>query len=161
VWPALQKALHAAPKTPWVLEVGRDVPVQSVLRAAWAMRTADLVLQTADEKGIVRAVKLGAKREAGAAPVASACHAAAFLRSDGAVRLSSRAGPRDVPLDVLVATLRAESATCPMRYVAFGGESNDMAWGPVFDLMRAVDREKAAGTARYVLAEAIRPPPSP
>jgi hypothetical protein len=159
-WPALHKALAAdssAPARPWVLQATREVPIQTVLRAAWVMREGDVQLQAQDDKGAMRAVRLRAKGVGSAAEGArSACHVAVFVRPDGSVHLASRAGPRDMTVDALLATLRAENETCPLRFVGFGAESRDMAWGKIFDVILAVDRAGAAGEARYVLGEAIR-----
>jgi hypothetical protein len=63
----------------------------------------------------------------------------------------------DHPLEALAKALEVERASCPIRYVAFGAESDDSPWGPVFDVMLAVDRAKSAGDARYVLAQAMHP----
>ncbi len=57
--------------------------------------------------------------------------------------------------EVLAASLSAESTSCAIRYVGFGAENADAVWSQVFDVARAVDREKSAGDARYVLAEPV------
>jgi hypothetical protein len=70
----------------------------------------------------------------------------------------------DFRAEALARALEGERAKCPIKYVAFGAESDDVAWGPVFDVLVTVDRDKAAGEARYVLGQAMRrsarvPPP--
>jgi hypothetical protein len=44
--------------------------------------------------------------------------------------------------------------------VAFGAESPQAPWGPVFDVLLAVDRAKSAGDARYVLGYPAALPPA-
>jgi len=48
----------------------------------------------------------------------------------------------------LARSLVGRASKVPLKYVAFGAESTPRAWGPVFDVVLAVDREKSAGDAR-------------
>jgi hypothetical protein len=160
VWPALEKALGARRSGDVVtLQVARNVPVEDLLRAAWTARLADLHVQSADATGTLHAVELGARRDG--APSAPGCHLAVFLRPDGSLRIAAPGGPREIAADraarTLARSLAYERARCPIKYVAFGAESDAAAWGPVFDVMLAVDAEKSAGDARYVLAQAMHP----
>jgi hypothetical protein len=169
-WPSLAKAFPA-PKTGDVItvQVARGVPIIHLLRAAWTLRTADLHLQALDATGTMHAVALKARRDG---PPPTGCHLAVFLRPDGSLRVASPGGPvvvsGDDPLDTFARSLAAEQAKCPFRYVAFGSESDRSPFGPVFDVMLAVDASKAAGDARYVLGQAMHdgpakpaPPPAP
>ena len=159
-WPALERAVAKSSMSKPVVQVARDVPIQTVLRAVFSLRGGNVRLQTPDERGVMRAVELKAKPSTEAPTGRSACHVAVFVKSDGSFRLASRAGPKDLaPPDndkALVDLLSAENEACPLRYVAFGGESNDALWGAVFDVLFAVERERAAGDARYVLGEAMK-----
>lgn len=157
-WPALAKAVglrHAGDVV--TIQVARAVPVVDLERAAWTVHQADVRVQSPDATGIVRAVELRARREG--APAQSGCHLAVFLRADGSLRVASPAGPRDVdgesPAAGLARSLAEERVRCPIKYVAFGAESDAAPWGPVFDVMVAVDRDKSAGDARYVLGQAM------
>jgi hypothetical protein len=165
-WPSLTKALgrKAGDTSPVVVQVGRDVPIINLLRAAWTLRTADVRVQSLDEKGVLYAVELKAKPAAPAPP--KACHLAVFLLPTGALRIAAPAGPQEVggdrPAESLANALKATRTECPtIKYVAFGAETNDVPWGRVFDVMVAVDRVKAAGGARYILGEAIHAVPTP
>jgi hypothetical protein len=155
-WPSLDKAL--APRKPGevlTLEVARGVPTLQILRAAWTLRQAELHVQSLDATGTMRTVDLGPKPDA---PVPG-CHLAVFLRPDGTLRVAAPAGPiviaGDDPAATLVRSLDAARAKCPLRYVAFGAESDGAPWGPVFDVLLAVDAGKSAGDARYVLGQAM------
>jgi len=157
-WPALDKAM--GPRKPGdvlTVQVARALPTIELLRAAWTLRQADLRLQSQDATGDTHVVLLGARRD-GAAPSAG-CHLAVFLRPDGSIRVASPGGPvvlsGDDPPASLARSLEAARRTCAIRYVAFGAESDASPWGPVFDVMRAVDRAKSAGDARYVLGQAM------
>jgi hypothetical protein len=157
-WPALEKAL--GPRRPGdvvTLQVGRAVPIQDLLRAAWAVHTADAHVQSLDASGVMRAVELRARREG--APPASGCHLAVFLQTNGTLRVAAPGGPREIggehPAASLARSLADERAKCPLKYVAFGAESDSSPWGPVFDVVVAVDQEKSAGDARYVLGQAM------
>ena len=159
-WPALAKALGrgdgGAPST--VVSAGRDVPMRDLLRAAWTLRSGDIWLQTDDEKGALYVVDLKAKQER--VPDAShTCHLAVFVKPDGSLRVATPAGPQEIggerAADSFAQALATARIACPIRYVAFGAESNDVPWGRVFDVIVAVDRIKAAGDARYVLGEAL------
>jgi hypothetical protein len=157
-WPALDKAMGPR-KTGDVLtvQVARALPTIELLRAAWTLRKADLRVQSQDASGDTHVVLLGARRD-GAAPPAG-CHLAVFLQPDGSLRVASPGGPvmvsGDDPPGSLARSLEAARRTCPIRYVAFGAESDAAPWGPVFDVIRAVDRAKSAGDARYVLGQAM------
>ena len=156
-WPALDKALPPR-KAGDVLtvQVSRAVPTLHLLRAAWTLRQADLHLQSLDASGTMHAVAILARRDAPSVP---GCHLAVFLQPDGSLRVASPGGPvvlrGDDPPSMLAASLAAEQAKCPIKYVAFGAESDAAPWGPVFDVMVAVDATKAAGSARYVLGQAM------
>jgi hypothetical protein len=158
VWPSLAKAVgprHAGEVV--TIQVARGVPVQDLARAAWTVRQADVRIQSADATGVLHAVELRARRDD--APPVSGCHLAVFLRADGSLRIAAPGGPRDVggdtPAASLARSLADERASCPIKYVAFGAESDRAPWGPVFDVMLAVDRDKSAGDARYVLGQAM------
>jgi len=163
-WPSLDKALgHRAAGDTVTIQAARGVRVADVLRAAWTLRANDVRMQTLDDKGEMHVVNLGAK-----GPKSAGCHVAVFLRPDGSLRVAAPGGPREVTGDfraeALARALEGERAKCPIKYVAFGAESDDVAWGPVFDVLVTVDRDKAAGEARYVLGQAMRrsarvPPP--
>jgi len=160
-WPALVTALGPRKAGDVVtLDVARTVPMNDLLRAAWSVRAADVLVQSPDASGALRAVELRARRDAA---IGSGCHLAVFLRADGSLRVAAPGGPRDVagehPAEALARALAEESGKCPIKYVAFGAESDAAPWGPVFDVVVAVDEEKSAGEARYVLAQAIRGPP--
>lgn len=153
-WPALIKAIGRPTSGVVTLEVSREVALLHVLRACWSLGSLDLRVQSRDETGILHAIALPKKRGARAP---KGCHAAVFRRPNGTFHVVAAGGPYevggDLPTETLVATLAAESATCPFSYVAFGATSSSMPWGPIFDAVVAIDRAKAVGTARYVLAE--------
>jgi hypothetical protein len=159
-WPALDKALPGR-KTGDVLtvQVARSTPVIALLRAAWTLRQADLHLQSQDGNGTVHAVEIRARRDGGST---LGCHLAVFLRPDGSLRVASPGGPVTVAGDDAAATLAKsisdERAKCSIKYVAFGAESDGSPWGPIFDVILAVDSAKAAGDARYVLGQAMHAP---
>ncbi len=157
-WPALDRALGPrAPSAVVSIRASRDVRVLDLLRVVWTLRANDVRVQTADATGVMRTVELGAKRTGAAA--LPGCHLALFLRPDGSLRVAAPGGPREVrgqyPAESLANDLMAERATCVIKYVAFGAESDETPWGAVFDVMTAVDREKSAGDARYVLGQAM------
>jgi len=157
-WPALAKAIGPRRAGDVVtIQVARGVPVEDLARSAWTVRQADVHVQSADAAGVVHAVELRARRD-GAPPV-SGCHLAVFLRPDGSLRVAAPGGPREVrgdnPAASLARSLEDERKRCPIKYVAFGAESDAAPWGPVFDVMIAVDQAKAAGDARYVLGQAM------
>jgi hypothetical protein len=159
-WPALRKAVTAKTGEPVVMAIGRDVPMTAVLRAAWALRDADLRLQTPDAVGVTRVIELLPK-PAAASP---GCHLAVFLTEAGSLRIAAPGGPRaiggDAPADSLARALADERTRCPIRYVAFGAEPPKATWGSVFDLAWAVERDRSAGDARVVLATPIRSAPA-
>ena len=105
----------------------------------------------------MRAIELRARRDG--APPSSGCHLAVFLRPDGALRVAAPGGPREVrgehAAESLARSLADERAKCPIKYIAFGAESDAAPWGPVFDVVLAVDQQKSAGDARYVLGQAL------
>ncbi len=157
MWPALANAVHRGPHAVVVIAVGRDVPVSLVLRAVWTLRDADVRLQTSDTTGATRVLDLRPKPEV---PTESGCHLAVFVMPSGDLRVAAPGGPRtitgrDAP-NALARALSDERAQCTIRYIAFGADDANATWGAVFDVARAVDREKSAGDARYVLGEAIR-----
>jgi hypothetical protein len=156
-WPSLDHSLGPRDRgSVLALQAARDVRVVDVLRAAWTLRTGDLRVQTPDASGVMRAAELRAKPATGA----PGCHLAVFLRPDGSLRLASPAGRYEVSAERaaerLVHSLEEERARCAVKYVAFGAESDEAPWGPVFDVIVAVDRARSAGDARYVLAQAMR-----
>jgi hypothetical protein len=159
-WPALDKALPPR-RTGDVLtvQVARRAPTIDLLRAAWTLRQADLRVQSLDENGVMRVVELKARREG---PPAPGCHLAAFLRPDGSLRVASPGGPiviaGETPAAILAQSLsdeRQKPGGCTFKYVAFGAESDTAPWGPLFDVILAVDAAKAAGDARFVLGQAM------
>jgi hypothetical protein len=155
-WPSLEKVLgRPGPGQVVSIQVARGVPIQTLLRAAWIARGADVHVQSLDAAGVLRAVELRARRES----TISGCHLAVFVRPDGSLRIAAPGGPRELngddPAAILARSLDEERAKCPLAYVAFGAESQSAPWGPVFDVLVAVDRAKSAGDARYVLAQAI------
>jgi hypothetical protein len=157
-WPALAKALGPRKAGDVVtLQVARTVPMQDLLRAAWAVHAADVHLQSLDASGAMHAVELRARRDG--APPASGCHLAVFLQANGALRVAAPGGPREIGGDhaavSLARSLAEERTKCPLKYVAFGAESDASPWGPVFDVVVAVDEAKSAGDARYVLGQAM------
>lgn len=157
-WPALAKALGPRKAGDVVtLQVARTIPMQDLLRAAWAVHAADVHLQSLDASGAMHAVELHARRDG--APPASGCHLAVFLQANGALRVAAPGGPREIGDDhaavSLARSLAEERTKCPLKYVAFGAESDASPWGPVFDVVVAVDEEKSAGDARYVLGQAM------
>lgn len=160
VWPSLDRALGTHhPGEVVTLQVARQVPIEDLLRAAWTARIADLHVQSADASGGMHAIELRARREGTAS--APGCHLAVFLRPDGSLRIAAPGGPREINADhapqSLARALAAERARCPIKYVAFGAESDAAAWGPVFDVVLAVDADRSAGDARYVLGQAMHP----
>jgi hypothetical protein len=161
-WPALDKALPPR-KTGDVLtiQVARGLPTIELLRAAWSLRQADLHVQSLDASGTMHAVELKARRDG---PTAPGCHLALFLRPDGSLRVASPGGPvtitGDDPNASLARSIAAEQARCAIKYVAFGGESDTVPWGPIFDVMLAVDGSKSAGDTRYVLGQAMHASPA-
>lgn len=157
-WPALDRAVGPR-KTGDVLtvQVARGLPVVQLLRAAWTLRQADLRIQAQDATGVMKAVDVKAHRD-GAAPQ-TGCHLAVFLQPDGTLRIAAPGGASTITGDDATATLarslEAAAAQCPVKYVAFGAESDGAPFGPVFDVMLAVDANKSAGDARYVLGQAL------
>jgi hypothetical protein len=156
-WPALDQALaQASSSGTLTIQVDRSVPMDDILRVAFALRRGDVRLQSKDATGVLRAVEVRAKREARQ----WGCHAAVFVRVDGSLRVASPGGGAIVSGDdatlSLVRSLEHERAQCPIKYVAFGAESDQAPWGPVFDVLVAVDRAKSAGDARYVLGFVAR-----
>jgi hypothetical protein len=157
-WPGLAKAMGPR-KSGDVLtvQVARSLPTIELLRAAWTLRQADLRVQSQDASGNTHVVLFGARRDG--APPSAGCHLAVFLRPDGSLRVASPGGPvvlsGDDPPGSLARSLEEARRTCAIRYVAFGAESDAAPWGPVFDVIRAVDQAKSAGDARYVLGQAM------
>ena len=161
VWPALRGAVarKAGDHAPLTIAVARGVPLSTVLRAVWTLRDADLRLQTPDAAGIPHVLELRPKPDGTPAAADADCHLAVFVAPSGDLRVALPGGPRlvvgpDAP-GALARALSAERAGCAIRYVAFGADSTDAPWGSVFDVARAVDRDKSAGDARYVLGEPV------
>jgi hypothetical protein len=159
VWPKLQKVVGKGTGT-LVIQLGRDVSIKGLLRAAFTLRARDIRVQTPDATGAMRVVELRPKPATPAA--GKTCHLAVFVEPTGGLRVAAPGGGHEITgasaAESLARTLEAERASCTLRYVAFGAESDDVPFGPVFDLMLAVDRAKSAGDARYVLGEAVHPP---
>ena len=132
------------------------MPVQDLLRAAWTAGMVELQVQSLDPSGVLRAVRLEPHQGASPSP---GCHLAVFLRADGSLRIASPGGPIEIagehPAGTLARSLAEERTRCTLKYVAFGAESDSAPWGPVFDVMMAVDADKSAGDARYVLGQAM------
>ena len=156
-WPALRAALErkSGDASPLTIAVPRALPIASVLRAAWTLRDADLRLQTADAAGVTHVLELRPKPDA----PSPGCHLAVFVAPNGDLRVAAPGGPRAIPgpdaAPALARALVEERNHCAIRWVAFGAEKNDAAWGSVFDVAWAVDRGKSAGDARYVLGEPV------
>ena len=161
-WPALDKALPRKTGDVLTIQVARGLPIIHLLRAAWTVRQADLHLQGQDASGAMHAVLVPARRDG--APSAAGCHLAVFLRPDGSLRVASPGGPVTITGDdaaaSLARSLEAERAKCPIKYVAFGAESDSAPFGPVFDVVLAVDAARSAGDARYVLGQAMHVAPA-
>ncbi len=156
-WPALDASLTAlGAHEPVTIQADRSVPMEDVLRVAFALRRGDVRIQTKDATGVLRAADLRARRMARQ----WGCHAAVFVRLDGSFRVASPGGGAvvsgDDATESLVRSIAHESAKCPIKYVAFGAETDEAPWGPVFDVLVAVDRARSAGDARYVLALSAR-----
>jgi hypothetical protein len=81
------------------------------------------------------------------------------VAANGDLRVAAPGGPRPIAgpdaADALARALAKERSACTIRYVGFGADAPEAPWATVFDVARAVDRDKAAGDARYVLAEPI------
>jgi hypothetical protein len=124
-------------------------------RAAFALDQGDLRVQSKDVAGVLRAIEFGARRTG-----REGCHAAVFVRLDGTIRVASPGGGAviagDDATEALVKALAREEARCPMKYLAFGAESDQAPWGPVFDVIVAVDRGRPTADVRYTLASAER-----
>ncbi len=157
VWPALRAAVSRKPgdHAPLWIAVPRDTSFNTVLRAVWTLRDADLRIVTPDVAGGARVLVLRSKPDAPAA----GCHLAVFVSPAGDLRLAFPGGPRTIAgadaAGALARALAVERARCDIRYVAFGAERSDATWGAVFDVADTVDRDRSAGEARYVLAEPI------
>ncbi len=158
VWPALASAVNRprGNHEPLAIAVGRDVPLSLVLRAVWTLRDADVRVQTPDARGEVRVLDLRPRPDAASE---TGCHLAVFVAANGDLRVAAPGGPRPIAgpgaADALAGALAKERTACTVRYVGFGADAPDAPWASVFDVARAVDRDKAAGDARYVLAEPI------
>ncbi|HEY2509386.1 MAG TPA: hypothetical protein VGI39_00895 [Polyangiaceae bacterium] len=156
-WPALRAALDrkTGDRSPLTIAAPRDLPISTVLRAAWSLRDADVRLQTPDAAGVTHVLELRPKPDA----PSPGCHLAVFVAPNGDLRIAAPGGPRSVPgpdaASALARALVEERNRCAIRWVAFGAEKNDAAWGSVFDVAWAVDRGKSAGEARYVLGEPV------
>jgi hypothetical protein len=160
-WPALRAALprkngDAAPVS---IAVGRTVPLATVLRAVWTLRDADIRIQTPDASGTPRVLDLRPKPEQAPAGPGTQCHLAVFVARNGDLSVAMPGGPSVVAgpaaAETLAHALATERGRCPIRYLAFGAQNDDAVWSAVFDVARAIDRDKSAGDARYVLAEPV------
>ena len=163
-WPALHRAVP--PKADGgfvVIQAAREVPIVNLLRAVFVLRTMDLRLQTPDERGAMYVIEIKARRDSSPNPATppsgtKLCHVAVFVQPTGILRIATAAGPQESPnADAFARALDTARAQCALRYVAFGAESNEVPWGAVFDVIVTIDRAKAAGSARYVLADAVHP----
>jgi hypothetical protein len=163
-WPALRAAIprKAGDVSAISLAVARSVPLATVLRAVWTLRDADIRVQTPDPGGTTRILELRPKPAQAAAGLGAQCHLAVFVGPNGDLSVAMPGGPSVVTgpsaADSLAHALAAERARCPIRYVAFGAKNDDAVWSSVFDVASAIDRDKSAGDARYVLAEPVHYP---
>jgi hypothetical protein len=164
VWPALDKAVpdESYPGAV-VVRVDRGEPTKDVLRVVFTLREADIQLEGSDAAGAARWVRVRHKRgHEHAGDEGRRCRLAVFRRDDGSLHVAAPGGPRELAAPSatarLVDALQATQAECPIRYVAFGAMDSALAFGPLFDVIVAVDTAKAAGDARYVLAEPVSPP---
>jgi hypothetical protein len=160
MWPSLATALGPRQAGDVVtLDVARSVPVEDVLRAASTVGAADVRVQSLDKAGLLRAVEFRGRREGASS---SGCHLAVFVGADGTLHVAAPGGRREVdgdrPAEILSRSLVEERIQCPIKYIAFGAESDGAPWGPVFDVVVAVDEGKSAGAARYVLGHALHRP---
>jgi hypothetical protein len=160
MWPALATAIGPRQEGDVVtLDVARNVPMVDLLRAASTVRSADVRVQSPDASGVLRAVEFRTRREGASG---SGCHLAVFVGADGTLRVAAPGGARQVggerAAEILARSLVEERIRCPIKYIAFGAESDDAPWGPVFDVVVAVDEGKSAGAARYVLGHALHRP---
>jgi hypothetical protein len=152
-WPALQKAYAArGAGQRAIISVPRSARVIDVLRVVWTLRDNGVEIQTLGAENQLRAIVLEArpsKRAEG-----PTCHAAVFVAPGGALRVAHPGGStRVADLDTLLVSLDRSRRSCPIRWVAFGGETPEMPWGWVFDVAVAVDTSRAAQGARFVLGE--------
>jgi hypothetical protein len=160
-WPALRAAVGRKPgdHAPLTIAVARSVPMSTVMRAVWTLRDADLRLRTPDEAGTPHVIELRPKPETRPAASDAECHLAVFVAATGELSVATPGGPlRVTGPDASIAlahALASERARCTIRYVAFGAQSPDAPWSSIFDVARTVDRDKAAGDARYVLGEPV------
>jgi hypothetical protein len=154
LWPALARvyAAKAKPGERIVVAAPRNARVLDVLRVVFTLREADLEVQTLGPGDEVRPLLLP-KRPA-TRPEGPTCHAAFFVSPEGHLRAALPGGAVQVKdTATLVTSIARGASTCRIRWLAFGAESNDMAWGWVFDVAAQVDHAKVAPGARFVLAE--------
>ncbi len=154
-WPSLSRAVKANAKnaTRVVVAAPRNARVLDVLRAAWTLHDMDVEVQTLGPGNEVRSLVL-AKRPA-VRPDGPTCHAAVFVSPEGKLRVALPGGSVTVrDTDELLASFAHGARTCAIRWLAFGAETNDMAWGWVFDA--AAQTSRAAPAARIVLGEPLR-----
>jgi hypothetical protein len=160
VWPGLDRVV---PDETYagavVVRVDRAEPLKDVMRVVFTLREADLRLESQDGAGAARFVMVTKKPQ----QRKEGCRLAVFMGADGSLRVAAPGGPRELPapdaVPHLVEALEGARTACPIRYVAFGMlDESHATFGPLFDLMLAVDQPKAAGDARYVLAEPVEPP---
>jgi hypothetical protein len=160
-WPALRAALprKTGDAAPISIAVARAVPLATVLRAVWTLRDAVVRIQTPDPSGTTRILDLRPKPEQAPEGSGTQCHLAVFVARNGDLSVAMPGGPSVVTgptaADALAHALATERARCPIRYLAFGAQNDDALWSSVFDVARAIDRDKSAGDARYVLAEPV------
>jgi hypothetical protein len=153
-WPALARAYAAKGKAHErvVIAAPRNARVVDVLRAVSTLSEVDVEVQTLGPGNEVRPLLL-AKRPA-KRPEGPTCHAAFFVSPEGRIRAAVPDGPAQVKdASTLASSIAHGAATCKVRWLAFGAESNDMAWGWVFDVAAQVDLSHAAPGARFVLGE--------
>jgi len=155
-WPALARAFTAnrgrADRA--VLSAARNTRVLDVLRAVWTLREVDVEVQTLGPGNELHPLVL-AKRPA-QPPDGPTCHAAVFVSPEGKLRVavpSGSVGVKDVP--ELVASIAQGVRGCQVRWLAFGGETQAMGWGWVFDVAYSVQASRVAPSSRFVLAEAM------
>jgi hypothetical protein len=152
-WPSLRNAYAARGKAARaIVAAPRSARMIDVLRVAWTLRDGGVEFQTLGAGNEVRAIVVGDRPSARAE--GPTCHAAIFVGSDGGLRVAHPGGSSRVPdLETLLVSLDRSRRTCPIRWIAFGGETPDVFWGAVFDVAVAVDTSHAAQGARFVLGE--------
>jgi hypothetical protein len=153
VWPSLQKAYAARGKGERaIVSAPRSARLIELLRVAWTLKDGGVEVQTLGAGNEVRAIVFGDRPTTRAE--GPTCHAAIFVGQDGAFRVAHPGGSTKVAdLETLLVSLDRSRRACPIRWLAFGGETPDVAWGAVFDVAVAVDTSHVAQGARFVLGE--------